>query len=336
MSFEELHPEPEHTEANLAGSVLAEVISIDEVLADRTYVRGIQEKRTTPVGVDALDPVRSYLGNIGQFPLLEASDEVRLAQIIEKAKLARERLEDDSLSSGDSGHPNRQLLRQAALGDTAKEIFITSNLRLVVSIAKRRNQLSGMEFLDVVQEGNVGLNRAVEKFDWRKGYKFSTYATYWIKQAIGRGIDNQDMMIRLPGNVAVDLRSARRGVYELGTPMSDKMQEISELSMIESLDYVVDGGTTEVVDLLPDTRYMPEDPILAADDREYAESLLELLPPMPRAYLQEYFGFNDAEGTKQTYEKMAVKRNLSREMIRRYVKSATLMLKDLVDEMPEG
>lgn len=335
MSFEELQtPDPEYAEAHLSTSGLAEVISLDEMFADRRFLRGLQDKRIAPTGADSVDPVRSYLNSIGQFPLLQAEEEVRLAQIIERAEAARTRLQARQHDTEVVDHSARQISKQVELGDTAKDIFITSNLRLVVSIAKKRNHLSGMELLDVIQEGNIGLNRAVEKFDWRKGYKFSTYATFWIKQAIGRGIDNQDLHIRLPGNVAVELRAARKGVSDNDTPLDERMQTLNELSMVDSLDNAVGDSATEVIDLLPDTRYMPETLVMSDDVREYAERLLSMLPPKQQDYLREYFGFNDKYGTKQTYETIARERNLSREMVRRYVKSATLMLKDLVEDLP--
>src|SRR5690606_1663020 len=144
---------------------------------------------------DEEDLVRLYLTDIGQYPLLTKDDEVRLAQAIEAGNAARLELE----SAGRSLSParKRELRRCSREGETAERTFVQSNLRLVVSIAKKY-QASGLPLLDLIQEGNLGLMHAVEKFDWRKGFKFSTYATWWIRQAITRGIANTGRTIRLP------------------------------------------------------------------------------------------------------------------------------------------
>src|SRR5579862_4444634 len=143
---------------------------------------------------DEEDLVRLYLTDIGQYPLLTKDDEVRLAQQIEGGNAAREQmLRAKSLTPA----KKRELRRCARHGDEAQRTFVQSNLRLVVSIAKKY-QASGLPLLDLIQEGNLGLMHAVEKFDWRKGFKFSTYATWWIRQAITRGIANTGRTVRLP------------------------------------------------------------------------------------------------------------------------------------------
>src|SRR5437868_9574313 len=144
---------------------------------------------------DEEDLVRLYLTDIGQYPLLTKDDEVRLAQAIESGNDARGEL--DSTTKDASPTRRRELKRAIKLGADAQQTFVQSNLRLVVSIAKKY-QASGLPLLDLIQEGNLGLMHAVEKFDWRKGFKFSTYATWWIRQAITRGIANTGRTIRLP------------------------------------------------------------------------------------------------------------------------------------------
>src|SRR5690606_24241962 len=129
---------------------------------------------------DEEDLVRLYLTDIGQYPLLTKDDEVRLAQAIEAGAAAREELET---STALTPTRKRELKRADRKGQEAERTFVQSNLRLVVSIAKKY-QASGLPLLDLIQEGNLGLMHAVEKFDWRKGFKFSTYATWWIRQAI--------------------------------------------------------------------------------------------------------------------------------------------------------
>src|SRR3954451_16231152 len=129
------------------------------------------------------DATGLYLQEIGLVPLLTAAEERELAKMVEAGPLARARLED-----GDNNPEVRRAARQAG---KAKDRFIRPTLRLVVSVARRYPLPSGMELLDLVQEGNIGLEHAVDKFDWRKGFKFSTYATFWIRQAIGRALDQK-------------------------------------------------------------------------------------------------------------------------------------------------
>lgn len=168
---------------------------------------------------DEEDLVRLYLTDIGQYPLLTKDDEVRLAQVIEKGADARGQLENPEITLTPA--KKRELRRAARKGDGAEQTFVQSNLRLVVSIAKKY-QASGLPLLDLIQEGNLGLMHAVEKFDWRKGFKFSTYATWWIRQAITRGIANTGRTIRLPvhaGDTLARLQKARaRLELKLGRP----------------------------------------------------------------------------------------------------------------------
>ena len=130
---------------------------------------------------DEEDLVRLYLTDIGQYPLLTKDDEVRLAQTIEAGREAEQELA--ATPKGLTPTKRRELRRKAATGEQAQQTFVQSNLRLVVSIAKKY-QASGLPLLDLIQEGNLGLMHAVEKFDWRKGFKFSTYATWWILSLI--------------------------------------------------------------------------------------------------------------------------------------------------------
>ncbi|MGC1420245.1 MAG: sigma-70 family RNA polymerase sigma factor, partial [Acidimicrobiales bacterium] len=136
---------------------------------------------------DDEDLVRLYLSDIGQYTLLTKDDEVHLAQTIEEGREARAELEASENDKKIKITPSKKLALKRAVhrGDTAERDFVQSNLRLVVSIAKKY-QASGLPLLDLIQEGNLGLMHAVEKFDWRKGFKFSTYATWWIRQAITR------------------------------------------------------------------------------------------------------------------------------------------------------
>ena len=178
---------------------------------------------------DEEDLVRLYLTDIGQYPLLTKDDEVRLAQQIELGNAGREEL----VGGGKALTPTkkRELRRTARLGDDAQRTFVQSNLRLVVSIAKKY-QASGLPLLDLIQEGNLGLMHAVEKFDWRKGFKFSTYATWWIRQAIARALADKARTIRIPVHVVEKLnkigRAERKLVTELGRePTADEIAEVT-------------------------------------------------------------------------------------------------------------
>ena len=157
------------------------------------------------------DIVKRYLSEIGEFRLLDKADEVRLAQAMEAGREASLSVES---SARLTPAKRRALFRMVRAGEEAHQVFVQSNLRLVVSIAKRY-QASGLPLLDLVQEGNLGLIHAVEKFDWRKGFKFSTYATWWIRQAISRGIANTGRTIRLPVHAQDSLTRISRARSDL-------------------------------------------------------------------------------------------------------------------------
>jgi RNA polymerase primary sigma factor len=158
-----------------------------------------------------LDGIGAYLREIGKYALLSAQEEATLARAIEVGDDAARRLESGRVRSE---RGLRQLERTRREGEEARTRMINSNLRLVVSIA-RRYRATGMPFLDLIQEGNLGLIRAVEKFDWRRGYKFSTYATWWIRQAVQRGIADRGRVIRLPVHVHDLLLRVRKTRGEL-------------------------------------------------------------------------------------------------------------------------
>ncbi|MEY3361106.1 MAG: hypothetical protein RL531_825, partial [Actinomycetota bacterium] len=170
------------------------------------------------------DLIATYLDEIGRVSLLTKDDEARLAQAIEEGRAAQVELD-----GGAAGARATKLRRAVRDGERARDQFVEANLRLVVSVA-RRYQHHGLSLLDLVQEGNLGLIRAVEKFDWRKGFKFSTYATWWIRQAIQRGIANTGRTIRLPAHAFDEVlavkRAATRLEGELGRwPTNDELAE---------------------------------------------------------------------------------------------------------------
>lgn len=181
-------------------------------------------------GASPSDTVGLYLDEVSEHELLTAEDEVHLARAMEQGKKAQA-----VLDSGDFSRAERaKLMRAVAAGEEAKMAFIRSNLRLVISIAKRYTG-RGLDLLDLIQEGNLGLIRAVEKFDWRKGFKFSTYATWWIRQAITRGLGNNGRTIRLP----VHMVDVVRTVHDTKQSLHDQyhraptLEEISEASGLD-------------------------------------------------------------------------------------------------------
>ncbi len=187
---------------------------IDEQLLSRRRTR--RTKRTTPKGEGGTsDAVRMYLREIGQVDLLTVDDERRLAQLIEEGKLAAAHI-DEAAAAGQSfeGVENRMLLRAVNRGERAKSELTQANLRLVVSIAKRYSG-RGMQLLDLIQEGNLGLMRAVDKFDYTKGFKFSTYATWWIRQAITRSIADQARTIRIPVHMVEHMNRVSRAKRQM-------------------------------------------------------------------------------------------------------------------------
>jgi RNA polymerase primary sigma factor len=191
------------------------------------------------------DLVRQYLREIGAYPLLTAADEVNLAMAMEAGREAQSVL--DAAGPSLSRTRRRQLQRAAATGDEAKRQFILANLRLVVSIAKRYRS-PDMPLLDLVQEGNLGLIRAVEKFDHTRGCKFSTYATWWIRQAVSRAIADKARTIRLPAHVVELAGRVRR----MGTRLAEGLgREATPEEIATHLGLTVDA-VLEVQHLLPD------------------------------------------------------------------------------------
>ncbi len=259
------------------------------------------------------DAVGMYLNQIGMVPLLDAQEEVELSKIIEKGAEARARKE--------AGETGPELDRAIAAAATAKDRFIRSNLRLVVSVARRYPLPQGMELLDLIQEGNLGLEHAVDKFDWRKGFKFSTYATFWIRQAIGRALDQKASLIRLPGDRSAALRAALRSVSGDGDELDDENAMLHRLSTPTSLDRTVgDDDANELVDLLPDGRPSPEAEVVADSEEQMLVGMLDVLDPRARRAVEARFGFVD--GRRHSYREVGEDLGVTAEAARRLVKRA--------------
>ncbi len=271
----------------------------------------------------------TYLDQVASFELLSKEDEVQLAQAIERGQDARVEL---------ARHPGMlvdhrvHLERLVAAGDEAAARFIEANLRLVISIAKR-HQDSGVPLLDLIQDGNLGLMHAVGKFDWRKGFKFSTYATWWIKQAISGGIANNRWSVRLPVEAVVrmnqlrstaawlEARNHRRATraelaQELGLDRT-KLEEITPFSTEPlSLSGPVQGDADTVVgDLLADPHGVdPVDATVDASVVEEVHHLLAFLDRREREILRLRFGLD--RGEARTLREVAAIMHLTSERVR--------------------
>jgi RNA polymerase primary sigma factor len=259
------------------------------------------------------DSVGQYLNEIGAVALLNAQEERELSQVIERGVAARERIANGSTSAED-----RRLDRAAA---RAKDRFIRANLRLVVSIARRYPLPPSMELLDLIQEGNLGLEHAVDKFDWRKGFKFSTYATFWIRQAIGRALDQKASLVRLPGDRSASLRAALRQVSGDGDELDDEHARLHRLATPTSLDRSVgDDDGSELVDLLADAAPGPEELAIANEDDRMVTGLLDVLDGRARFAVEQRFGLHD--GRKRSYREVGEELGVTAEAARRMVKRA--------------
>ncbi|MDA8189048.1 MAG: RNA polymerase sigma factor RpoD [Dehalococcoidales bacterium] len=277
-------------------------------------------------GID--DPVRMYLREIGRVPLLSAAEEVALATMMERGILASRRLMLPNLS-----HEERVKLEQDIIrGDLARRRLTEANLRLVVSVAKKYIG-RGMSLLDLIQEGNIGLLRAVEKFDYRKGYKFSTYATWWIRQAITRAIADQARTIRIPVHMVETInkliRVSRRLLQELGRePTSEeiamemlispeKVREIIKVSQ-EPVSLETPIGEEEdshLGDFIEDQGALaPADAASHQLLKEQVEDVLDSLSHRERRVLQLRFGLDD--GRSRTLEEVGKEFGVTRERIR--------------------
>ena len=250
---------------------------------------------------DEDDLVRLYLSDIGQYPLLTKDDEARLAQAMEAGHAAAKELDEGGQLTPAKKRELRRLVRS---GEEAERAFVQSNLRLVVSIAKKY-QASGLPLLDLIQEGNLGLMHAVEKFDWRKGFKFSTYATWWIRQAITRGMADQSRTIRLP-ELAIELEMPEAKVSETMRFAADTLSLSTPLR---------EDGDAELGDLVEDRD--AESPFEAAAVSLLPAEIGRLLSPLDereREILKLRFGLD--RGEPRTLEEVGEHFNLTRERIR--------------------
>jgi RNA polymerase primary sigma factor len=213
----------------------------------------------------------------------------------------------------------------------AKDRFIRANLRLVVSVARRYPLPPGMELLDLIQEGNLGLEHAVDKFDWRKGFKFSTYATFWIRQAIGRALDQKASLVRLPGDRSASLRAALRQVSGDGDELDDEHARLHRLTTPTSLDRTIgDDDSNELIDLLADANPGPEAQVMSREDDRMITDLLSVLDNRARLAVEQRFGLQD--GRKRSYREVGEELGVTAEAARRLVKRAVTAVREQAGE----
>jgi RNA polymerase primary sigma factor len=293
-----------------------------------------------------VDSVGYYLRIIGKRPLLTANDEVNLAKSIEAGLFAAEKLEKAELGElaldPQLRRDYEQLVRE---GQRDKGIMMEANLRLVVSIAKRYVG-RGMSFLDLIQEGNIGLVRAVEKFDFERGYKFSTYATWWIRQALTRSIADQARTIRIPvhmvelinrvGRVQREfLKNQGRDATdeEIGLALSLEPNRVRDIRRYAhepvSLDKQIgDDGETSLGDFIADTTTLQvaEDTAFHDSMRKDMQQVLDMLPTREAAIIRMRYGLEDGE--TRTLDQVAARFGITRERIRQLEQKAMRKLRE--------
>ncbi|MEV5142161.1 sigma-70 family RNA polymerase sigma factor [Streptomyces syringium] len=327
--------------------------------------RAVARRQTADKGPDRASSVRAvggeiadrdlvgmYLDEIARTPLLDAAKEVELSQTIEAGVYAQQLLdglvESPDGDSAAASASREELEAIAAEGARAKDIFIKSNLRLVVAVA-RRYPRSGLPLLDLIQEGNAGLVRAVEKFDYAKGFKFSTYATWWIRQAITRSIADQSRTIRLPVHLVEELGRIRRVQREFNRENGRDPEHAEIAAELGStpervgdvLDWardpvslnmhVDDEGETQFGDLLEDTSAVsPEQSVLTLLRSEELEDLISRLDHRTASIIKARYGIED--GRERTLTEVGKQHGLTRERIRQIEKHALLELKKMAHD----
>jgi RNA polymerase primary sigma factor len=301
--------------------------------------------------IEGRDSVGLYLDEIARTPLLDAATEVELSKAIEAGMLAETLLEEGRIGRRKGGAPKwateDELQWLVEEGRRAQQTFITANLRLVVSIARKYGR-SQMPLLDLVQEGNTGLIRAVEKFDYAKGFKFSTYATWWVRQAITRGIAQQARVVRLPVHVVEELNqvSAARRSLERRLGHEPEPEDVAgELGM--DLDRVIDllrwgrdhvsldspvddDGDTSLGDLVArETTPGPDAQLLVSESRNRLDDLVDLLDERAADIIRSRYGLVD--GRQEKLADIGARHGISAERVRQIEREALASLRQLAD-----
>ncbi len=304
----------------------------DEELAEEDELNDVRRDLVVEdnylANIDTDDTIGLYLKEVGRVPLLTAEEEVELAQRIERGRLAREELARGNVT------PRRRQDLQLLIEDgwAAREHLITANSRLVISVAKKYMG-RGVPFLDLIQEGNIGLIRAAKKFDYRRGHKFSTYATWWIRQAVTRAIADQGRTIRVPVHMGDQINKLLRvqhqltqrlgrdpSVEELAQALDVTPQKVENMIQVARRPLSLETPTDDEEDsVLGD--FIQDEEVPAPDDtatynllREHLETVLNGLPPREVRILQLRYGLLD--GQAYTLEEVGRKMGVTRERVR--------------------
>ena len=313
----------------------------DIILDEEDEVEVEKIDLSVPEGVSVEDPVRMYLKEIGKVPLLSAEEEIDLAQKMEEGNVAQEKIiilkkrieeSEDEAEIADLKEEIKTLQKDVDAGAEAKKRLAEANLRLVVSIAKRYVG-RGMLFLDLIQEGNLGLMKAVEKFDYRKGFKFSTYATWWIRQSITRAIADQARTIRIPVHMVETInkqvRATRQLLQKLGREPSpeeiaefigstpERVREIQKIAQDPvSLETPIgEEEDSHLGDFIEDSNAAAPAEVAEANMlREQLISVLSTLTPREEKVLRLRYGIDDSH--PRTLEEVGKEFNVTRERIR--------------------
>jgi len=288
----------------------------------------------------ATDTLTRYLNEVGGHELLTAADESRLAQAMEAGERAARRLESGKVRSRADEAELRRRVREA---QAAKDQFISANLRLVVANARRYAGPDGLDLLDLIQEGNLGLIRAVEKFDWRKGFKFSTYATWWIRQAISRAIAAQSRTVRIPVHLHEILPTVRAATTNLRGALGreptlaevtaetgispGRVAEARGVADTLSLDRPVGEDGALLGDFILDADASdPEDEAARRETRRALQAALALLPHKQAQILADRFGLVD--GRSRPLSEIAAELQITPERVRQIVNEALARLRE--------
>jgi RNA polymerase primary sigma factor len=316
-----------YMEEAVAGGPSEEELAEEDELEEETH-RQLAVEDNYLANIDTDDTIGLYLKEVGRVPLLTAEEEVELAQRIERGRLARE-----ELAKGNVSLRRRQELQMLIEdGWAAREHLITANSRLVISVAKKYMG-RGVPFLDLIQEGNIGLIRAAKKFDYRRGHKFSTYATWWIRQAVTRAIADQGRTIRVPVHMGDQINKLLRvqhqltqrlgrdpSVEELAEALDVTPQKVENMIQVARRPLSLETPTDDEEDsVLGD--FIQDEEVPAPDDsatynllREHLESVLNGLPPREVRILQLRYGLLD--GQAYTLEEVGRKMGVTRERVR--------------------
>ena len=264
------------------------------------------------------DTLTLYLNEIGRHPLLTKKEEVALSEQIRAGREASERMEQSQYRDLDE---LERLERTVKRAERAKERFILGNLRLVVSVAKKYPVTGSLELEDLIQEGNVGLEHAIQKFDGRKGFKFSTYGTFWIRQAINPLIAQHSNLIRIPADTHSALRRQLREADVNSPDLSKEMSRIHALTQMSSLDSpLVVHEDRNLHSLIASDDHSPEDLVGSWHDTKAINEVLGQMPAKTEAMLRYRFGLDD--GVERTFREIGDLLGVSAESARRAVSKA--------------